>query len=121
MADLEQLLSARFSAEQLLEQGFTAKSRPFSTWTEGDVEAVKNALICLAKGTMALTTPTQDVHYWLSHHILGRRHSVKACKWFLEKLAADIEDNTALQQDLQEHEADASGLRTYCALGNVMQ
>ena len=88
---LRKLVDAQHSAEVLAERGFTAKTRPQTTWAPEDIRAVTDALIDLGEGRQQLPTRGEDVHYWLSHHVLEKRHSEQACAWMLKKLARDAE------------------------------
>lgn len=73
-------ITERQDSQWLEALGFRPKKLLQPDWTESDLSKFYKGLKDWKTGARIVGTLTMGMYYWLSHHIMERRFSPKACK-----------------------------------------
>ena len=68
-----------FNAEQMIGLGFRTKSELETFRTDADIETFRAGAAELAANSAQMPTAAMDPAYYMSHHVMKRRFSKKAC------------------------------------------
>lgn len=87
-----------FDAPRLEELGFRAKSEVESFWTPADLATFRAGAADLAARRQHMPSEITNPAYYMSHHVMQRRFSIKACQRQILRMAARLQFNRAIPE-----------------------